>query len=220
MFTGIVEEKGKVQRVSYRGLEKKLTIEMPSNLTEVELGDSISVNGVCLTVAEKQGQVIAVDLSSETIEKTTLGEAREGDRVNLERALRVSDRLGGHIVTGHIDGIGAVTEATQQRDFLRLRIELPRGVSRYVVEKGSIAIDGVSLTVNECSEDEIGLTLIPYTLAKTTLIEKKRGDRVNVEADILGKYVEKALGQRKGKGEGLDEAFLKEHGFIREEWGR
>ena len=217
MFTGMVEDKGKVQKIDYRGIEKRLAIGIPPHLTEVQLGDSISVNGVCLTVSEKQGKAIVVDLSSETLQKTTLGDVREGDQVNLERALRLSDRLGGHIVTGHIDGIGVVTEAIKQRDFLRFRIELPKAVSRYVVEKGSIAIDGVSLTVNECKDDEIELTLIPYTLEKTTLTAKKTGDRVNVEADILGKYVEKILDRRKGNPEGLNEAFLKEHGFMREE---
>lgn len=217
MFTGIVEDKGKVQRIEYRGLEKRLAIEIPSHLTEVQLGDSISINGVCLTIAEKQGKSIAIDLSSETLQKTTLGDVREGDPVNLERALRLSDRLGGHLVTGHIDGIGKIIEVIRQRDFLRLRIELPGVLSRYVVEKGSIAIDGVSLTVNECRGEEIELTLIPYTLEKTTLTGKNVGDRVNVEADILGKYVEKILDQRRGRSEGLDEAFLKKHGFIREE---
>jgi riboflavin synthase len=215
MFTGIVEDKGKVRRITFRGREKRLTIEVAPGLTEVELGDSISVNGACLTVAEKEERGIVVDLSSETLERTTLGEVREGDRINLERALRLSDRLGGHIVTGHVDGIGVVKEAIRQRDFLRLRIALPKGLSRYVVEKGSIAIDGVSLTVNECAGDEVGLTLIPYTLEKTTLMEKKTGDRVNIEADILGKYVEKIINGKSRKG--LDEAFLMEHGFMREE---
>jgi riboflavin synthase len=217
MFTGIVEDKGRVERISLRGGEKRLTIEMPPNLTEVQLGDSINVNGACLTVAGMQEKRIEVDLSSETLDKTTLGELREGDRVNLERALRISDRLGGHIVTGHIDGIGVISEAASEREFLRFSIQLPAGLSRYVVEKGSIAIDGVSLTVNLCRGDEIGLTLIPYTLAKTTLIEKKTGGRVNVETDLLGKYVEKILGRDNQKREGLDEAFLKKHGFIREE---
>jgi riboflavin synthase len=217
MFTGIIEEKGKVLRVEYRGQEKRLTLEVPFDLTEMQLGDSININGVCLTVVEKKTGVIAVDLSSETLQKTNLAKVKKGDKVNLERALRLSDRLGGHIVTGHIDGIGAITERRMERSFLQLRVRVPRSVSRYLVEKGSIAIDGISLTVNEYKGEEISLTLIPYTLEKTTLIEKRVGDQVNVEADILGKYVEKMLDREGGKPKGVDLSFLKEHGFIESE---
>jgi riboflavin synthase len=184
------------------------------DLTDLKLGDSININGVCLTVAEKRGQTIELDLSLETLEKTTLGELKEGDKVNLERALRLTDRLGGHIVTGHIDGIGVIVEKRRERDFFGLRIRIPQAISRYVVQKGSIAIDGISLTVNECQGEEIQITLIPYTLEKTTLIEKRVGDRVNVEADILGKYVEKMLDRGVGKSERMDLSFLREHGFV------
>ena len=214
MFTGIIENKGKVLRVEYRGLEKRLTIEFQRHLTEVQLGDSININGVCLTIVEKEGERVGFDLSSETLQKTVLGELKEGDRVNLERALKLNDRLGGHIVTGHIDGIGVIVEKKKEREFLNLKIRIPKPVSKYVVQKGSIAIDGISLTVNECQGEEIQLTLIPYTLEKTTLMDKKIGDRVNVEVDILGKYVEKFLNREGGKPGGLDFSFLKEHGFV------
>lgn len=214
MFTGIVEGRGRVVRVEYRGQGRRLTLEIPVGLTEVNLGDSINVNGACLTVVEKQRQTIEVDLSWETLQKTILSEAKEGDWLNLERALRPSDRLGGHIVTGHTDGIGEVTEKRTEGDFLRLGVRIPESVSRYVVQKGSIAIDGVSLTVNECQGDKIELTLIPYTLEKTTLLEKRTGDRVNVEADILGKYVEKLLSRGEGRPGGLDQSFLADHGFL------
>jgi riboflavin synthase len=170
-----------------------------------------------LTVVGKKGQTIELDLSAETLEKTTLAKVREGEKVNIERALRLSDRLGGHIVTGHIDGIGTITERIIERDFLLLKIRIPQYVSRYVVQKGSIAIDGISLTVNECRAEEISLTLIPYTLEKTTLINKKVGDEVNVEADILGKYVEKMLDREGTKAKGIDLSFLKEHGFVEKE---
>jgi riboflavin synthase len=160
-------------------------------------------------------QKIELDLSQETLQKTILGELREGDQVNLERALKLTDRLGGHIVTGHIDGMGKILERREERDFLRLRIRIPESISRYVVQKGSIAIDGISLTVNELINDEIQLTLIPYTIEKTTLIDKKVGDRVNIEADILGKYVEKLLSQGDMKSAKVDISFLKEHGFIK-----
>ncbi len=217
MFTGIIEEKGKVLRVEYRGQEKKLTIELPPYLTEVQLGDSININGVCLTVVQKKEQCIELDMSQETLQKTILRELREGDQVNLERALNLTGRFGGHIVTGHIDGIGEIIEKKKERDFLRLRIRIPESISRYVVQKGSIAIDGISLTVNECKGAEIQLTLIPYTIEKTTLLDKKVGDQVNVETDILGKYVEKLLGQGDRKSVKLDLSFLKEHGFIKGE---
>ena len=215
MFTGIIEDRGKVLRVEYRGQEKRLTIGLPPYLTEVQLGDSINVNGVCLTVVGNREQAIELDLSQETLARTVLGELKEGDRVNLERALKLTDRLGGHIVTGHIDGIGAISEKRKERDFFQLKIRIPESVSRYVVQKGSIAIDGISLTVNEYQGGEIRMTLIPYTIEKTTLMDKKVGDRVNLEADILGKYVEKLFGQRDKKPGEVDRSLLKEHGFIK-----
>src|SRR4030043_340573 len=215
MFTGIVEGKGRVLKVDHRGEMKQLTVEVAFDLTEMQLGDSININGVCLTVVERRGRAISVDLSSESLQKTNLARVREGDQVNLERAFRLTDRLGGHIVTGHIDGMGKILEKKEERDFLRLRIRIPESISRYVVQKGSIAIDGISLTVNESQNEEIQLTLIPYTIEKTTLINKKVGDRVNIEADILGKYVEKLLSQEDKKSGKVDLSFLKEYGFIK-----
>jgi len=215
MFTGIIEDKGNVLRIEHRGHEKRLTIGLPPHLTELQLGDSININGVCLTVVQKKEQKIELDLSQETLQKTVLGELKKGDQVNLERALRLTDRLGGHIVTGHVDGMGVIIEKRGERDFLQLRIRIPESVSKYVVQKGSIAIDGISLTVNECRGGEIQMTLIPYTLDKTTLMGKKVGDRVNVETDILAKYVEKLMnpgGQKSGQ---VELSFLKEHGFIK-----
>jgi riboflavin synthase len=217
MFTGIVEDKGKVLKVDRRGEMKRLTLDVPFDLTEMQLGDSININGVCLTVAEKRGRALSVDLSPESIQKTTLARVKEADQVNLERALRLSDRLGGHIVTGHIDGIGIITERRIEGNSVRLKIRIPQAITPYVVQKGSIAIDGISLTVNEFREDWIRLTLIPYTLEKTTLIEKKVGDEVNLEADILGKYVEKVLNRGKGTSKGIDLSFLKQHGFSENE---
>jgi len=217
MFTGIIEDKGKVIRIEHRRQGKRLTLGLPINLTEVQLGDSININGVCLTIVEKRGQTIGLDLSSETLQKTVLGELKEGGQVNFERALKLTDRLGGHIVTGHIDGIGVITEKRKEGDFIHLKIRIPKFVSRYIVQKGSIAIDGISLTVNECEDEEIRVTLIPYTLEKTTLIDKKVGDRVNAEADIIGKYVEKMMNRGEEKSESMDLSFLKEHGFIESE---
>jgi riboflavin synthase len=217
MFTGIVENKGKVLKVDHRGEMKRLTLDVPFDLTEMQLGDSINVNGVCLTVVEKRGRAISVELSPESLQKTTLARVKEADQVNLERALRLSDRLGGHIVTGHIDGIGTITERRVEGNSLSLKVRIPQAVTPYVVQKGSIAIDGISLTVNEFREDWIRLTLIPYTLEKTTLIEKKVGEEVNVEADILGKYVERVLDRGRGTSKGIDLSFLKQHGFLENE---
>jgi len=215
MFTGIIEDKGKILRADVRGQGRRLILRVPPHLTDLQLGDSINVNGACLTVVEKTGDSMAVDVSSETLEKTTFREVREGDEVNLELAMRLSDRLGGHIVTGHVDAVGTLVERRSEREFVHLKIQVPKSVSRYVVAKGSIAVDGISLTVNACDGDEIQMTLIPYTLEKTTLINKRVGDRVNLEADVLGKYVEKLMeGRESGK---VTLSFLREHGFIDKE---
>lgn len=217
MFTGIVEEKGKVIKVEARGRGKRLTLQLPPLLTDIQPGDSININGVCLTVTEKREGTFQCDLSYETLARSALGELKEGDWVNLERALRLTDRLGGHIVTGHIDGIGTIIERRKEGDFITLKVRLPEEILPYVVPKGSIAMDGVSLTVNELRDDEVELTLIPFTLEKTNLIEKNVGDRVNIEADILGKYVERILSYREKRSEGISLSFLKEHGFIKED---
>ena len=196
MFTGIVEDKGRVVRLERQGQVNRMTLEVPIGLTELSLGDSINVNGACLTIVEKKGQVITVDISSETLQRTNLSDIRGGTEVNLERALRLADRLGGHFVTGHVDGIGTIVEKRKEGDFFHIRIRTPQSVMKYIVQKGSIAIDGISLTVNECQGDEIRITLIPFTLQRTTLLEKRVGERVNVETDILGKYVESLLGRK------------------------
>ncbi len=217
MFTGIVEGTGRVLRIEGRGQGKTLILRVPAHLTEVQLGDSINVNGACLTITGHREDVLEVDLSAETLQKTVLGQLVEGREVNLERALRLSDRLGGHIVTGHVDGTGMITSKRQEADFVLLRVRIPHGLTKYVVEKGSIGIDGVSLTVNRCTGDELEMMLIPYTLQKTTLMDKKAGDAVNIETDILGKYVEKVLTRGEPSSEGISLSFLKEHGFINEE---
>jgi riboflavin synthase len=215
VFTGIIEDRGKVIRVEHQGQTRKLALEIPMGLTEISLGDSINVNGACLTVVEKKGRMIRVEVSAETLQKTTLNETKEGEEVNLERALRLMDRLGGHIVTGHIDGIGTIIEKRSEGDFLQLRIRVPQPVIKYVVQKGSVAIDGISLTVNECQADEIQMALIPFTLQKTTLLKKRTGDRVNIEADILGKYVEKLLDPKGAEFHQVGRDFLGEHGFLK-----
>ncbi len=217
MFTGIIEDKGRVLRVERREQARRLSLQLAAHLTELQLGDSISINGVCLTVMDKKGQAVELDLSSETLERTALGTLKEGDQVNVERALRLADRLGGHIVTGHIDGTGVISGKRRETDFLHLWVRIPSSVTKYVVPKGSIAIDGISLTVNECEGDEIRMTLIPHTVERTTLIHKNVGDQVNVETDILGKYVEKLLSREGPKSGGVDVSLLREYGFIKGE---
>ena len=226
MFTGIVEDIGRVTLVEDLGRVRSLTLEMPAGLTEIFPGDSINVNGACLTVVEKRGKAAKVDVSAETLQRTTFQWIREGEEVNVERALRLTDRLGGHIVTGHIDGVGIISEKQDEGDFSRFRLQVPQSVARYTVEKGSIAVDGVSLTVSECKDDWIRLTLIPFTLQRTTLFKKRVGDRVNVETDIVGKYIERLLnkGFLGGHGgprdlveeRGISRGFLREYGFLEE----
>ena len=216
MFTGIVEDKGRVVRLDRAGETNRMTFEVPQGLTELSLGDSINVNGVCLTVTKKKDSAVTVDISLETLQRTNLGELRGGDEVNLERALRLADRLGGHIVTGHVDGVGTIIERKEEGEFILLRVRAPLSAMRYIVPKGSIAIDGTSLTVNECRGDEILMTLIPFTLQRTTLLRRGVGERVNLETDILGKYVERLLGRTDLESKGLDRDFLREHGFMKE----
>jgi len=217
MFTGIIEGTGKVIRSEHQGQGRRLSVVLPPDLTGVQPGDSISVNGVCLTAAAIKGQRVELDLSPETLQKTTLPEIREGDLVNVERALTWSGRLGGHIVTGHIDGVGVMTAKEKERDFLRITIRVPQTAVRYIVQKGSVAIDGISLTVNGIANDTIQLMIIPFTLEKTTLPYRGVGDRANVEADIVGKYIERLMEAGNRKKEGVDLSFLAEHGFIKEQ---
>ena len=167
-------------------------------LSDVKIGDSISVNGACLTVVEFDGRSFAVDLAPETLRRTSLGEAGPGSAVNLERALAASDRMGGHIVQGHVDGTGSITGLTPEADCYIMEIEAPDSLVPYIVEKGFIAVDGISLTVVQRTERRFTISVIPFTMQNTNLHEKSVGDRVNLEADILAKYVESLLQSRLG----------------------
>jgi riboflavin synthase len=194
MFTGIVEELGEVMTLDLDGDSARLSVKAPIVSTDVVHGASIAVNGVCLTVVEVQDDVFTADVMRETLERSTLGGLRAGERVNLERAVRASDRLGGHIVQGHVDGIDEVQSRTPGERWDVVRIGLPPELARYVVEKGSIAIDGVSLTVSALGGDWFEISLIPTTLELTTLGLRKPGEWVNLEVDVIAKYVER-LGQ-------------------------
>jgi riboflavin synthase len=190
MFTGIVEELGRVA-----GLEgPRLTVESTTAVEGSVTGESVAVNGVCLTVVEQTDSSFAFDVTEETFERTALGRLRPGDPVNLERPLTLTDRLGGHMVQGHVDGVGTVTGVTPQEGGSVVEVELPDGLERYIVEKGSITVDGVSLTVTGVRGSRFTVALIPHTLAVTTLGTTRPGDAVNLEVDVLAKYVERLMG--------------------------
>jgi riboflavin synthase len=193
MFTGIVEELGTVAGVEDQGDALRITIHAEHVLADASLGDSISVNGCCLTVAERDGDTWTADVMQETLDKTSLAGIAPGDRVNLERAVTPQTRLGGHIVQGHVDDVGVVRTRTPSEHWEVVEISMPAGLGRYLVDKGSVTVDGVSLTVVEAREDEFTVSLIPETLARTTLGRRQPGDRVNLEVDVLAKHVEKLL---------------------------
>jgi len=193
MFTGIVEELGTVEAVEDLGDAIRLTIRATTVLEDTGLGDSIAVNGCCLTVAERGPDTWVADVMQETLDKTSLQGVAPGDRVNLERAVTVEKRLGGHIVQGHVDGVGMILARTPSEHWELVEVSVPAGLTRYVVEKGSITIDGVSLTVVEVGADRLTVSLIPETLARTVLGTKPVGASVNLEADVIAKHVEKLL---------------------------
>ena len=193
MFTGIIEELGTVAAVEDQGDAIRLAISAAVVLEDVHLGDSIAVNGCCLTVTTVAGDTWTADVMQETLDKTGLAGVRPGDRVNLERAVTADKRLGGHIVQGHVDGVGTIVSRTASEHWEVVEIAMPEALSRYLVDKGSITVDGVSLTVVAARTDAFTVSLIPETLARTTLGTRQPGDRVNLEVDVIAKYVERLL---------------------------
>lgn len=216
MFTGIVEELGTIKSMGRGAKSIKLTMGADLVLEDVKIGDSIAVNGICLTVTEFSKSQFTVDVMAETLQRTNLGKLKAGARVNLERALRLSDRLGGHIVSGHIDGVGTIINQQQVDIALLTEIKAPPEVLKYVVKKGSVAIDGISLTVVDYSSDSFTVSLIPHTAKLTTLGFKKTGDEVNLEGDMLVKYMERLMAGKKDNpvAKGLSMDFLAGNGFI------
>lgn len=212
MFTGIIQFTGQVRRWDRSGRIARLEIETAGEIGDVKIGDSIAVNGVCLTVIGISSSVFQVEVSQETLLRSTIGELKMGEMVNLEKALRPMDFLGGHIVLGHVDAVGVIKEKTEKPGALIIGVEVPEEMVKYIVEKGSISVDGISLTVNYCQGKVFYVNIIPHTARVTTLGRKRPGERVNIEVDIIGKYVEKLI-ERKEKG--IDEKFLAEHGFLR-----
>ncbi len=211
MFTGIIEATGRVRRMTRKGEDAVLEIESPLDLSETAIGDSVAVSGACLTVVSKKAGVFGADVSAETLARTNLRSVKAGDRVNLERSLRLQSFLGGHLVLGHVDGLGKIVRKENRSGSIVFGIEVGGEIRKYIVEKGSIAVDGISLTVNTLEGNRFFLNVIPHTAKETTLEERKVNDEVNIETDIIGKYVASFL----ERGKGIDRNFLAEHGFLK-----
>ena len=217
MFTGIIQGRGKVlgSRPARGGLS--FEFEADFELEDPEEGESIAVSGACLTAYNIKKNRFSADVSPESLSRTTLGDLQAGKMVNLERALQLSDRLGGHIVSGHVDCVGALVDLQKKGDFTVLNFSVPRENDRYIVEKGSITLDGISLTVNQCAQGRFSVSIIPHTLQVTTLGQLRPGGKVNIEVDIIGKYVEKLLAEKDGSGNSevvINRSYLAEKGFY------
>ena len=213
MFTGIIQCVGRIARLEPRGGDVRLHVDTADlDLTDVQLGDSIAVSGVCLTAVTLEARGFGADVSNETLSLTSLGKLKAGDPVNLEKALRLADRLGGHMVSGHVDGLGKVVSITPDARSQRWTFEVPANLSRYIAAKGSVCIDGTSLTVNEVSGHRFGVNLIPHTVEHTAFHARRVGDAVNIEVDVVARYIERLLSS--GETPKLDEAFLKQHGYA------
>ncbi|MDA8353798.1 MAG: riboflavin synthase [Firmicutes bacterium] len=208
MFTGLVEETGRIGSMDRAGNAMRLTVSCRKVLEGVATGDSIAVNGVCLTVTDFGSDYFSTDVMPETMDKSNLGDLVVGSSVNLERALAAGDRLGGHFVQGHVDGVGHILSRTPDENAVLFRIQVPEELTRWMVDKGSVAVNGISLTIVKAEPEAFTVSIIPHTLEMTQLQEARPGDRVNIECDMIGKYVAKlSAGWIEGKGDGRDESF-------------
>ncbi len=216
MFTGLVEEIGTIQSITKGVKSAQIVIKANKVLEDIKIGDSISTNGVCLTVAAFESKSFLVDVMAETMRRSNLKHLSIGEKVNLERALRLGDRLGGHMVSGHIDGTGIISKYENEDNAVWVTVATSREVLRYIVQKGSIAIDGISLTAAYVDEAVFKVSVIPHTKEVTALLGKKEGSEVNLECDMVGKYIEKLLFEKEQApiGKGIDFNFLSEHGFT------
>ena len=214
MFTGIIEAIGSVAKLQQLGSDWRLTIDTGKlDLSDVVLGGSIAVNGCCLTVVELKENIFSADVSNESMRCTALGEFKDGTRVNLEKAMLASGRLGGHIVSGHVDGVGSLVELSEDGASVRLVYEAPKEIAKYIAAKGSVCIDGTSLTVNEVSGQKFTVNVIPHTQAETIIGDYKVDQNVNLEVDLIARYLERLLQGTDSKTEGLNKNFLAKHGF-------
>lgn len=220
MFTGIIEGLGTIVATRPSKEGRQLTIAADFSLKESKIGDSIAVSGACLTATSINDHRFEVDVSPETLSTTTLGKAKINERVNLERALRLSDRLDGHLVSGHVDGIGKLAAKKPEGNAVIITIELDKSLARYLIKKGSVAVDGTSLTINQCDQDSFSVSIIPHTAKLTTITLKNVGAMVNIETDMIGKYVERFVkptdkrASESGGGSAIDKAFLVKTGFL------
>jgi riboflavin synthase len=221
MFTGIIEGPGKIAAIRSSGQGNRMTIEADFSLDRTRIGDSISVSGACLTAVKIEDRRFEIDVSPETLNTTIFDQAKVGDRVNLERAMRFSDRIDGHLVSGHIDDTGIIKRRETQGNAIIVTIEVTESLARYMIAKGSVAVDGISLTINSCDTNSFSVSIIPLTAQWTTIGFKDRGDRVNIETDMIGKYVERFVSgvSHGGKNKttqrsAIDQAFLVKSGFI------
>ncbi|MGD8962137.1 MAG: riboflavin synthase [Desulfobacterales bacterium] len=221
MFTGIIEGLGTISAIRPAGKGKRLNIDADFVLDQSKPGDSIAVNGACLTVVKIRAKQFEVDLSPETLATSTFDKARRGDRLNLERAMRLSDRIDGHLVSGHVDGIGLIQQHEKRGNAILMTIAVPETLTRYIIRKGSVAVDGISLTINTCNTTGFTVSIIPQTASTTTIGMKQKGDAVNIETDMIGKYVERfTRGKAVQDGEptaapsGIDMQLLAKSGFL------
>lgn len=216
MFTGIIEEKGEVVEIKRNGMNSFIRIRTKKILDDVRIGDSIAVNGVCLTATKIDGNIFQADVMNETLKRSSLGSLSQGSLVNLERAMAAGGRFGGHIVSGHIDGTGRISNIKNDGIAVWYTITADSGILRYIVEKGSVAIDGISLTVAKVTDHDFSVSVIPHTAEVTILSSKKSGDIVNLENDIIGKYVEKLMkpAENSAAESCIDMNFLAKNGFI------
>lgn len=220
MFTGIIESIGSIRSLTPKGGDVRVYVETGKlDLGDVKLGDSIAVNGVCLTAVELPGDGFWADVSRETLDCTAFSDLKSGSRVNLEKALTPTTRLGGHLVSGHVDGVGEIISRSDNARAIQFRVRAPKELAKYVAHKGSITIDGTSLTVNAVDGAEFELTIVPHTLAETIMADYRAGRRVNLEVDLLARYLERLLLGDKAaestKGSGITESFLAANGYLK-----
>ena len=216
MFTGLIEEIGEVDKIAKSAKSAQITIKSKKVLEDIKLGDSISTNGVCLTVVKFDKNSFVVDVMPETMRRSNLKNIKSGSRVNLERAMQLGDRLGGHIVSGHVDGIGIIKSIDKEDNATWVSIETSLDIMKYMINKGSVTVDGISLTIAKVEDEVFKVSIIPTTKGETTLLDKHIGDELNVECDVVGKYIERFMifNQEEASKSSIDINFLKENGFI------